>query len=183
MGTDKGLENSLQQLRLLNEVAKDITSTIGLGPRLGFICQSIIDIMGVKGVSIRLLDEKTNRLELASACGLSEAYIHKGPVDADKSLAKALEGAPHFVLDASKDPGLQYPEEARREGLVSVLSFPLKGRAKVIGTLRLYTGEKRTFSQDEIDFLSALAAQGAVSLENARIYDTLEKQDRAKSEF
>ncbi|MFH1953450.1 MAG: GAF domain-containing sensor histidine kinase [Pseudomonadota bacterium] len=183
MGTDKGLENSLQQLRLLNEVAKDITSTIGLGPRLGFICQSIIDIMGVKGVSIRLLDEKTNRLELASACGLSEAYIHKGPVDADKSLAKALEGTPHFVLDASKDPGLQYPEEARREGLVSVLSLPLKGRAKVIGTLRLYTGEKRAFSQDEIDFLSALAAQGAISLENARIYDTLEKQDRAKSEF
>ncbi|MBU0734590.1 MAG: HAMP domain-containing histidine kinase, partial [Proteobacteria bacterium] len=83
----------------------------------------------------------------------------------------------------SKDPGLQYPEEARREGLVSVLSLPLKGRAKVIGTLRLYTGEKRTFSQDEIDFLSALAAQGAISLENARIYDTLEKQDRAKSEF
>ena len=183
MGTNKELESSLQQLRLLNQVAKDITSTLGLEPRLGFICQSIIDIMGMKGASIRLLDQKTNRLELACACGLSEAYIHKGPVDADKSLSKALEGEPHFVLDASADPGLQYPEEARKEGLVSVLSLPLKGRVKVIGTLRLYTGERRSFSQDEIDFLSALAAQGAISLENARNYDTLEKQDKAKSDF
>jgi len=111
---------------------------------------------------------------------LSEEYIHKGPVDADKSLAKALEGSPHFVLDASTDPGIQYPEEARREGLVSVLSLPLNGKTKVIGTLRLYTGEKRSFTQDEIDFLSALAAQGAISLENARNYEVLEKQDKAK---
>ncbi len=183
MGIDKDPESSLQQLRLLNQVAKDITSTLGLRPRLGFVCQSIIDIMGVKGVSIRLLDQKTNRLELAFASGLSEEYIHKGPVDADKSLAKALEGAPHFVLDASTDPGIQYPEEACREGLVSVLSLPLKGREKVIGTLRLYTGERRPFTRDEIDFLSALAAQGAISLENARNYEVLEKQDKAKNDF
>ena len=183
MGIDKDLENSLQRLELLNQVAKDITSTLGLEPRLGFVCQSIIDIMGVKGVSIRLLDQKTNRLELAFACGLSEKYVHKGPVEADKSLAKALAGEPHFVSDAPNDPGIQYPEEARREGLVSVLSLPLKGRTKVIGTLRLYTGEKRSFTRDEIDFLSALAAQGAMSLENARSYDALEQQDKAKSDF
>ena len=183
MGIDKDLENSLQRLGLLNQVAKDITSTLGLEPRLGFVCQSIIDIMGVKGVSIRLLDQKTNRLELAFACGLSEKYVHKGPVDADKSLAKVLEGTPHFVLDAPNDPGIQYPEEARREGLVSMLSLPLKGRTKVIGTLRLYTSEKRSFTRDEIDFLSALAAQGAISLENARNYEALEQQDKAKSDF
>jgi len=46
---DKDLESSLQRLGLLNQVAKDITSTLGLEPRLGFVCQSIIDIMGVKG--------------------------------------------------------------------------------------------------------------------------------------
>jgi len=183
VGIPYKLEISLQQLRLLNQVAKDITSTVGLHPRLRFICQSIIDIMGVKGVTIRLLHEKTNRLELACACGLSKTYINKGPVYADKSLAKALEGEPQFVLDASTDPRLQYPEEARKEGLVSVLSLPLKGREKVIGTLRLYTGERRSFIQDEIDFLLALAGQGAISIENARAYDTLEKQGEAKNDF
>jgi len=100
-----------------------------------------------------------------------------------KAWLRHWRGHPDFVLDASNDPGIQYPEEARREGLVSVLSLPLNGKTKVIGTLRLYTGEKRSFTQDEIDFLSALAAQGAISLENARNYEVLEKQDKAKSDF
>jgi signal transduction histidine kinase len=177
------VEQSNQMLELLNEVAKNTASTLGLKPRLDYICSSIRELMGVKGVAIRLLDKSTNRLELMSACGLSESYINKGPVHADKSLAQALRGEPHFVLEAPTDPSIQYPEEARQEGIVSMLSFPLEGREEVIGTLRLYTSEKRRFSQEEIDFLSALASQGAISLENARIYDTLNRQDQAKNDF
>jgi len=179
----RSLKERIRQLRLLNEVAKNTASTLGLYPRLGFICHSIIEMMGVKGVTIRLLDEKTNRLELATGCGLSQAYLSKGPVDADRSLAKALQGEPHFVLDATTDPTVQYPEHARKEGIGSMLAVPLMGREKVIGTLRLYAGERRSFSQVEVDFLSALAGQGAISIENAKTYDALEKQDDAKSEF
>ena len=183
MDLQQKLEHSNQKLELLNEVARDTTSTLGLTPRLNYVCSSIRHLMGVKGVTIRLLDERTNRLELVSACGLSETYINKGPVDADKSLADALKGEPHFVLDAPTDPSVQYPDEARKEGIVSMLSFPLKGREKVIGTLRLYTSQRRDFRQDEFEFLSALASQGAISIENAKIYDGLKRQDDAKNEF
>ncbi|UCF90841.1 MAG: GAF domain-containing sensor histidine kinase [Desulfobacterales bacterium] len=183
MDLQQKFEHANQKLQLLNKLAKDTASTLGLDPRLDYICRNIRYLMGVKGVAIRLLDESTNRLELVSACGLSEAYINKGPVDADKSLAQALQGEPHFVLDAATDPSVQYPEEARQEGIVGMLSFPLKGREKVIGTLRLYTGEQRRFSPEEIDFLAALSGQGAISIENARIYDALDRQDKAKNEF
>jgi len=183
MGLQRKLEQDNKDLRLLNRLARGISSTLGLYPRLDFICNTIMEVMGVKGVAVRLLDEKTNQLELASACGLSEDYINKGPVYADKSLTKALEGEPHFVLDASTDPAVQYPEEARKEGIESMLALPLQGREKVIGTLRLYTNKRRHFSQYELNFLSALSSQGAISIENAKIYDALERQDKAKSEF
>jgi len=182
-GIQHKLEQDNQDLRLLNQLYEGISSTFGLYPRLDFMCKSIMEAMGLRGVAIRLLDEKTNRLEVASACGLSKAYLNKGPVDADKSLTKALEGEPHFVLDASNDPAVQYPEEARKEGIVSMLAFPLKGREEVIGTLRLYTNKRRHFNQYELNFLSALSSQGAVFIENAKIYDALERQDKAKSEF
>ena len=182
-GIQHKLEQDNKELRSLNHLYRGISTTLGLYPRLEFICKTIIEVMGVKGVAIRLLDEKTNLLEVASAVGLSEAYLNKGPVDADKSLAKALEGEPHFILDASRDPAVQYPEEARKEGIVSMVAFPLKGREKVIGTLRLYTDKRRYFSQYELNFLSALSSQGAISIENAKIYDILERQDKAKSEF
>jgi len=183
MGLQRKLEQDNKDLRLLNRLARGISSTLGLYPRLDFICNTIMEVMGVKGVAVRLLDEQTNQLELASACGLSEDYINKGPVYADKSLTKALEGEPHFVLDASTDPAVQYPEEARKEGIESMLALPLQGREKVIGTLRLYTNKRRHFSQYELNFLSALSSQGAISIENAKIYDALERQDKAKSEF
>jgi signal transduction histidine kinase len=177
------LEQANQQLGLLNQLAKDTTSTLGLYPRLNLICQSVMKMLELKGVTIRLLDERTNLLELASACGLSEAYLNKGPVDADKSLAKALKGEPYFVLDASVDPAVQYPQDARKEGIVSMLSFPLRGREKVIGTMRLYTAERKYFSQNELDFIGALSNQGSISIENAKIYDLQKTQDEAKSEF
>ncbi len=177
------LEHTNRQLGMLNQVARDTNLTLGLYPRLDFICQSMVGILGLKGAAIRLLDEKSNLLEMVSGCGLSDEYMNKGPVDADKSLARALEGEPHFVLDATTDQAVQYPEAAIREGIVSMLAVPLKGREKVIGTMRLYTSEKRTFNRDELDFIDALAGQGAISIENAQGYDILVRQDKAKSEF
>ena len=176
-------EPAKDKLELLHEVANITSSTLGLKPRLDFICGSVRDLMGVKGVTVRLLDETSGKLELMSSCGLSQAYLNKGPVKANKSLADVLRGEPHYVADAAHDPSTQYPKEAAREGIVSILSFPLRGRQKIIGALRLYTGEKRQFSEEEMDFLSALAAQGAIYIENARIYDALKRQDEAKNEF
>lgn len=177
------LEQTNRRLGLLNQVARDTILTLGLKPRLDFICQSMVQLMDLKGAAIRLLDKKTKQLEMVSGCGLSKEYMNKGPVDADKSLARALAGEPHFVLDATSDPSVQYPEAAVKEGISSMLAVPLKGREKVIGTMRLYTAEKKTFSQEELDFIYALAGQGAISIENAEGYDILEKQDKAKSEF
>jgi len=177
------LNNTNQRLETLNQIAKETLSTLGLNPRLDFICGCVRDLMEVKGATIRLLDERTNRLRLVSACGLSDDYIKKGPVDADKSLGRALKGEPHLVLDVASDSSVQYPQEALKEGIVSMLSLPLKGREKVIGALRLYTSEKREFTQEEIDFLSALASQGAISIEDAKLYDALKRQDEAKHEF
>ena len=177
------LQPAKNKLERLNEVANITSSTLGLKPRIDFICSSVRELMGVKGVTVRLLDERTGKLELMSSCGLSPAYLNKGPVDANKSLAGVLRGEPQFVADATHDPSTQYPQEAAREGIASILSFPLQGRQKIIGALRLYTGEKRQFTAEEMDFLSTLAGQGAIFIENARIYDALKRQDEAKNEF
>lgn len=177
------LEPAKNKLELLNDVANITSSTLGLKPRIDFICSSVRDLMGVKGVTVRLLNESTGKLELMSSCGLSQAYLNKGPVDVTRSLASVLRGEPHFVADAANDPITQYPQEAVREGIVGILSFPLTGRKKIIGALRLYTGEKRQFTEEEMDFLSALAGQAAIFIENARIYDALKRQDEAKNEF
>ena len=67
----------------------------------------------------------------------------------------------------------EYPESAKAEGLVSVLSAPLSVGGKVIGLIRVYSSEEREFTDDEDSFMMAVAAISAVAIENARLHDAL----------
>lgn len=105
----------------------------------------------------------------------SDWYVRKGPVSADKSISDALEGRPVFVLDATTDVRVQYREQAKEEGIASILSVPMKLREDFIGVIRLYTAVPRQFSADDIYFVGAVANLGAIALENARLYEAVEK--------
>ncbi len=110
-----------------------------------------------------------------AAYGLSDWYVRKGPVSADKIISEALDGKPIAVLNATEDERVQYREQARREGIASILSVPMMLRGKTIGLMRIYTGEPRHFTNDDIYFLGAVAHLGAIALENARLYDAVQK--------
>lgn len=179
------LENAYYKTKTLYEISQAVTSTLNFSEVLNTIVQQATKAMNAKACSIRLLDQEKRQLKIGAAYGLSQEYLSKGTVDLDKSLIDrgALRGKPVSVLDVTKDPGFQYPEEAKKEGIRSVLCVPLIVREQPIGVLRLYTGEIHRFTEEEIEFLSALASQGAVAIENARTYQRLEELEQAKSEF
>ena len=152
-------------------IAKALSSHLGVNEVLETIVREITQSMNLKGATIRLVNPKTNTLELAAAVGLSEEYLHKGPVDLDKSVAEALTGRPVAIFDAAKDPRMQYPEEAKEEGIASMVAIPMMFRGKVMGVMRLVTAEPRKFTLDEVDFASAVAELGAQLISNARVFE------------
>ena len=87
--------------------------------------------------------------------------------------SEALKGSPVIIPDVSTDSRFQYQEAARREGIVSVLCVPLEVHGNAIGVMRVYTGEPRTFHEDDIQFLTVLASLAALAIDNARLYDGL----------
>ena len=105
------------------------------------ITENIVKLLNVKACTIFLLDKNLNKLNVSASHGLSEAYLRKGPLDADKSIAETLGGQIVLILDMSSDTRVQYPEEAKREGIVSVLSVPISVKDQMIGVLRIYTSE------------------------------------------
>src|SRR5574340_257655 len=72
-------------LRSFQEISKILSSTLSVDEVLDHIVRQITEVMNLKGATIRLVNPKTNRLELAAAHGLSEKYLNKGTVDLDKS--------------------------------------------------------------------------------------------------
>ena len=128
-----------------------------------------------KGCSVMLLDDERKYLVHTATYGLSEQYLHKGMIVADRSLADTLKGEAVIVSDVSNDPRLQYPAEAVKEGIGSMLSVPLAARGVVMGAIRIYSSQKRDFSADEIKLLKAIADLSAIAIQNSRLHDSLRK--------
>jgi len=152
-------------------ITRAISSSIDLKEVLHLIVKSTCEITGSKGCTLMLLDEKGQILELKSLYGLSDQYIGKGPISADKSISDTLKGKPIIIEDASLDPRVQYPQEAKQEGIASIVSVPIILRERIIGVLRLYTPVPCRFTQDDIDFISAIAMQSGLAIENAKMYE------------
>jgi signal transduction protein with GAF and PtsI domain len=163
-------------LRSFQEISKVLGSTLAVNEILDQIVRQIAGAMNLKGATIRLVNPKTNTLELVAAFGLSAKYLEKGQVDLDRSIAEALSGRPVAIYDATSDSRLQYPEEAKEEGIATMLVIPMVSKGKVIGVMRIVTGEPREFTMEEVDFACGVADLGAQAISNARMYESRIKE-------
>ena len=134
--------------------------------------------MGAKACSLMTVTPDGKQLLHTSAYGLSDWYVRKGPVLADKSIAQALEGQPVAVKNATEDERIQYRQEAQQEGIASIFSVPMMLREKIIGVMRVYTAEPRDFTDDDVYFVCAAANLGAIALENHKMYEACQESQK-----
>lgn len=161
--------------KTLYEAAAELNSTHAPDAVLNSIVENVARSLGAKGCSLALLTPDKKLLLHTVTFGLSEDYLSKGPLLADKSISEALKGKAVTILDATSDERVQYREEKRREGIASILSVPMMLRGEIIGVIRVYTAEQRQFSEDDIYFVQAVANLGAIAMENARLYESIQK--------
>lgn len=135
--------------------------------------ESVKSALEAKGTALLLFNRKTNELEVAASFGLSDRYVNKGPLSSLRSIASSLTEGPVVVYDVADDPRIQYPEEAREEGISSILSVPIFVRETPLGVLRVYSSEPWEASLEDVNFVQALAQIAGMALEMSRLYKGL----------
>lgn len=160
----------------LYELAAKVNSAGTPEVVLRYVVKKIAQVLEAKGASLMLLTPDRKHLLHTVAYGLSDWYIRKGPLSVDNSIGEALEGKPIAVFDAVEDSRIQYREQAGKEGIASILSVPVMLREEIIGVIRVYTGERRSFTDGDIYFVGAAANLGAIALENARLNEAVEQE-------
>jgi signal transduction protein with GAF and PtsI domain len=130
--------------------------------------ESIKTALDVKGCALFLINRKTEELELGASFGLSDEYISKGPVSALRSIAQSLQDGPVAIYDVTDDPRIQYPKEAEKEGIASMLSVPIVAGGKIIGVMRVYTSEPWEFTLEDVNFVQALAQMAGMAINMCR---------------
>jgi len=184
-------EQSRLKARLLEtlvSVSRTINSTLNLNEALPIITREACTLMEAKMASIMMLDESGENLELKASYGAGEAYLSKPKLSlADSFLGIVFRRKKPMQLENVQRSALyQNVDMARREGLVSLLSAPLVFGGQAIGTLNIYTGAPRSFSNEEIHILRALAELSASAMEKARLYERIvdvEEQLRQNEKF
>ena len=132
--------------------------------------ESITTAMNTKGCALFLIDHKSHELKVAASYGLSKEYIDKGPVSSLQSIAQSLKEGPVAIYDVNDDPRIQYPEEAMREGIASILSVPIIIHGSANGVLRVYTSEHWEFTMRDVNLVQSIAQISGMALEICRLH-------------
>jgi signal transduction protein with GAF and PtsI domain len=168
---------AVKKVELLAAVGRTITTESYLDRILQVISEMVAETFDSPVCSIMIVDEDKQELTIKAARCSSPEYLQKLPIKIGDSLIGRVVRERQLVTvpDVAVEKSYKYPELARRSGLTSLLSVPLLAGLKVIGTLNIYTNERRSFTPEEVGFAQAVAGQAALAFENARlISETLE---------
>ncbi|MEM6459226.1 MAG: SpoIIE family protein phosphatase [Planctomycetota bacterium] len=166
-------QQRLEELSVLYRVSTLLAERHELQEVLDAAAAAVAELMRVRAVVIRLLHDTDEGPELRRRAntGLSEDYIQKARLLVNRSemMAAALRGETIYIADLPTDPRVFFPDQAREEGLASMLCVGLIYRGQPIGTLQLFTEATRAFTQFETDLVRAIAQLLATAIEKTRL--------------
>jgi signal transduction protein with GAF and PtsI domain len=165
------VQKKAKQLEAISKISKTVVSNRYLKEILQLIVTITTQVMDLKLSSILLLDEKKKELTISATLSSNQEYIEKPNLKIDDSISGMVvrEKRPITVLDVTKEKNYRYPEIAKKEGVVSMLSVPMMVKDKVIGVINVYTEKEHIFTKEEVELLQVIADQAAVAIENTRL--------------
>jgi len=179
------LKQRVEELSVLYELSMLLSAHGDVQQVLDAAAHSAAMALKVKAVSIRLLSDDGQQLHIKAVHNLSEEHLAKGPVSLEEAPLhqRALQGEMVYVQDLITDPRVIFPEDARREGIVSVLSTGMIYQGKPMGVIRLYTAKERAFSDFEISLLKAVAQLVASAIYSTRLNEQNRKAQQVQQQL
>lgn len=167
--------------KLFLDIAANINSSLDIKQILHILTADISEALGMKGATIRLLDNETGTLEVVASYGLSESFIKKEVKKEEKIVAQNLQGNTVFIKDINADDRIQDKQQLQSEGIASLFSVPICSANNIIGIMRLFSDTIMESSEEMIMLVNALANQGGLAIQNASLYLKL-KEDKESLE-
>ncbi len=179
------LRRQLRTLQTVRGSGQLFGSPLDISEILQTVVRTVQHNVRVKAVGLRLLDNQTGELVIKAVVGLSEGYLRKGPVplNASRIDQEVMQGGTIYIRDIRTDDRLLYPREMAAEGVRSLLVIPLRVKNRPIGVLRMYAAQERNFDETDLQLAEVIAAQSAIAVENARLYQDALTKERLEREL
>ena len=193
---EKKVLHQNRQLEVLYEIDSAISSTLDRRVLLDLLFDKIESLLPYAALTVRLLNDETGQLEPISARNIDVQEWARGLESRTAITGQGFsqevfqKKTPLVIQNVQTDPRCWNRELFRKNGLMSYIGLPLSTEGKILGVLGFYLKEQHSFSKEEVEFLSALAGQVAIGINNAQLYEKIKKQaseleeaNQAKDEF
>ena len=170
------ISRQAKTLLLLNEIARELTSILNLDELLKRVGELLSRLIDFQMFSILLLDPAGETLQHRFSLRFQENIHLKNDIPVSKGIVGYAAEHKQAVLvrDTKKDPRyIETNPETRSE-----LAVPLIYKDNVIGVLDLEHTKRGFFTDDHQRTITTLAAQIAIAIENARLYEEIARQER-----
>jgi signal transduction histidine kinase len=172
------VETRLERQERILEFSRELTSTVSLEPLLHQIVAAAAELTDSEVAALLLLDKRTGGLRFRVTSNVVDQLLDiPVPVAGSVAGAALTSGEPLIILNAATDPR-HYKGVDELVGIEtrSLLAVPLQFRDQPIGVLEAENKRgDEAFGREDIETLTALAAQAAVAIENARLVRALQE--------
>jgi signal transduction histidine kinase len=173
------LGRSVEELRALGEVSQAVNSTIDLENVLSTIVAKAVQLSGTEAGAIYVFDDMQRAFHLRATYGMDQELIdalQQQQIGLDEpNVAQALaQPEPIQVSDLKNQVRTELNEITLRAGYRARLVAPLIRGEEVIGLLVVRRRAPGAFPQNTVELIKTFAAQSAVAIENARLFQNVE---------
>lgn len=180
-----GTAENLRRILALNS---KINSTLDLDELLAIIMTTAEEVVNAEAASLMLLDENSNELVFKVALGEKGSELkEKFRVKVGEGIAGwvAQKGESLLINDTQRDARFATRfDHATGFRSKAILCVPMRAKGKIIGILEAINPIGReVFSREDLSLLETFADQSSISVENARLHQSLVKQELAEREL
>jgi response regulator RpfG family c-di-GMP phosphodiesterase len=168
-----------QEAAAIAEVGRDISATLQLNIVLERIASYAMDLLHAETSAVYLTDMSTSTLRAIAALGKDAEEIKNDPLNIGTGILGkiALQTIGEIVNDTASDPRAIIVKGTQKEQFEHIMGVPVLLKDKHTGLLAIWrSGIGTDFTPRELEFLTSLARQAAVAIENARLYDETQRR-------
>lgn len=178
----KETQDRARQLTTLNDITRQLTSTLELNPLLQNILDNAVGILHCEAGSLFLVDDQTDELVFRVTVGpVASNLIGKRLPAGTGIVGRAVQTRKPVIENEDQNSPSRFKGVDQQTGFVSrsLMAVPLQAKDRVIGVIEVINRrDGLPFVQNDETLLTAFAGQAAVAIENARLY-TLTDQELA----
>jgi signal transduction histidine kinase len=181
------LSQSVEELRALGEVSQAINSTLDVETVLSTIVAKAVQLSGTEAGAIYGYDEQAHEFRLRATYGMDQGLIdalsqrHIGLDDPNVAPVFA-QREPVQVADLREEAASELNKIALRAGYRARMVAPLMRGEDIVGMLAVRRRTPGEFAKNTVDLIKTFAAQSALAIQNARLFQEIEDKSRQLEE-